>query len=91
MTVNSHPKYGIRESSYGMGDIRYAQYMQNLLNKPAQSAAVGDTLEKPGFEEGFEPKVHKPSGVKTEIAGTASYVTAQTAQAKKDEIDKAAK
>ena len=78
MTYKLRPMYGIKESFFGPAAYREAEFYQSTHpNNPAQSLAVGDSIDHPTIE-GFEKTIRPQPGTKQELMGAAAVAQAQS-------------
>ena len=72
--------YGIKESFFGPAAYREAEFYQSTHpNNPAQSLAVGDSIDHPTIE-GFEKTIRPQPGTKQELMGAGVVAYAQAFQ-----------
>lgn len=80
MTYKLRPMYGIKESFFGPAAYREAEFYQSTHpNNPAQSLAVGDSIDHPTIE-GFEKTIRPQPGTKQELMGAGVVAYAQAFQ-----------
>ena len=80
MTYKLRPMYGIKQSFFGPAAYREAEFYQSTHpNNPAQSLAVGDSIDHPTIE-GFEKTIRPQPGTKQELMGAGVVAYAQAFQ-----------
>lgn len=80
MTYKLRPMYGIKKSFFGPAAYREAEFYQSTHpNNPAQSLAVGDSIDHPTIE-GFEKTIRPQPGTKQELMGAGVVAYAQAFQ-----------
>lgn len=80
MTYKLRPMYGIKESFFGPAAYREAEFYQSTHpNNPAQSLAVGDSIDHPTIE-GFKKTIRPQPGTKQELMGAGVVAYAQAFQ-----------